>query len=87
MRITTRPFKNVKALIAGAGIGIVVFCGVVVYHAAFPKYATQAQPRSVVVRPIRKDDGVKNFMFAVMLGAAGFYPGTRAVARRLDARK
>lgn len=85
--MATRPFKNLKALIAGTVIGIVVFCGVMVYHAAFPKYVTQAQSGSVVVRPIRKDDGVRNFMFAVMLGAAGFYLGTRAVARRLDARK
>lgn len=82
----TSPFRNIKALVAGVLLGLVVFGGVMAYHAAFPKYVTDSQPGSVIVRPIRKDDGVKNFMFAILLGAAGFYFGTRTVARRLDKR-
>jgi|GEM_PF-1477085 len=80
----TSPFRNVKALAAGLLLGLVVFGGVMVYHAAFPKYVTESQPGSVIVRPIRKDDGVRNLMLAILLGAGGFYFGTRAVARRLD---
>lgn len=80
-------FLNPKALAAGAVIGLAAFGGVVTFHALRgPDYAA-AQPGSVMVRPIVRDNATKRMTFAIIAGFFAFAGGTYYAGKRLSARK
>ena len=80
-------FFNPKALAVGLLIGLAVFGGVVTFHALRGSDYAAAQPGSVMVRPIVRDDATKRMTFAVLAGLLAFAGGTSYAGKRLAARK
>lgn len=80
-------FLNPKALAAGLVIGLAVFGGIVTFHALRgPDYAA-AQPGSVMVRPIVRDNATKRMTFAVLCGLFAFAGGTYYAGKRRASRR
>lgn len=76
-------FKNSRALLGGVLVAILVFGAVQVALALRgPRYVTDANPGSIIVRPIVKDDATKNMTMSVVVGLAGGVIAARAIHRR-----
>ncbi|CEJ13513.1 hypothetical protein BN1110_03832 [bacterium YEK0313] len=80
-------FFNPKALAAGVLIGLAVSGGVVAFHALRGPDHAAAQPGSVMVRPIVRDNAAKRMTFAVLAGLFAFAGGTYYAGKRFAVRK
>lgn len=75
-------FKNFRALLGGALSAIVIFAALQIFFTVRgPQYA-EAQPGSVMVRPIIKDTAVKDLTMSVVVALAGGFVIARAINRR-----
>ena len=80
-------FFNPKALAAGLLVGLAASGGVVTFHALRGPDHAAAQPGSVMVRPVVRDNATKRMTFAALAGLFAFAGGTYYAGKRLAARK
>jgi hypothetical protein len=76
--------KKVSPLIGGIVAAVVIFGAAQLFYVIRgPVYAEpSADPGTVTVRPIVKDDGVKNMTMSVVIALAGGVIAARAIRRR-----
>jgi hypothetical protein len=74
--------RKISPLVGGIVAAVVIFAAVQLFFTIRgPQYA-EAQPGSVMVRPIVKDDGTKNMTMSVVIALAGGVIAARAIRRR-----
>lgn len=73
-------FRNPRALLGGAIVAIILFFGSALVIGG-RHYTTEAQPGSITVRPIVRDDRVKNITMSVVIALAGGVLVARAIHR------
>ncbi|UHS63232.1 hypothetical protein HRR99_16645 [Agrobacterium vaccinii] len=75
-------FSNRRAMLLGAIAAVVIFAVIQTFYSLRgPQYA-ESRDGAVMVRPIAKDDGVKNTTMAVVIGLIGGLYVARIVNRR-----